>query len=81
MEELQKITKVENIRKSINEFLSKHRETLRKDIFGNHYAVNSREERRKIFGEESILSRFDLASLMPTYKKRWKTWENNRRRN
>ena len=34
-------------------------------------AINAREEKRKIFGEESILPRFDLSSLMPTCKKRW----------
>ncbi len=56
---LDELDEVENIRKSINYFLSKHGETQKNDILGI----------RKIFGEESILTCFELAPLIPTEKK------------
>ena len=67
---------VESIRKSINDFLSKHGETLSNDIFGITFIpVNAREERRKIFGEESILPCFGLSTLMSTcFKKGEKSY-------
>ena len=55
---------VESIRKSINYSLRKHDEIQRKDML----------DIRKIFGEESILSCFELAPLIPTWKKRGKTY-------
>ena len=67
---------VESIRKSINDFLSKHGETLSNDIFGITFIpVNAREEKRKIFGEESILPCFGLSTLMTTcFKKGEKSY-------
>jgi len=53
---LDELDEVESIRKSINYFLSKHGETQRNDILGI----------RKIFGEESILTCFELAPLILT---------------
>ena len=52
---------VDSIRKSINDFLSKHGETLSNDILGiTIISVNAREDKRKIFGKESILPCFGL---------------------
>ena len=67
---------VESIRKSINDFLSKHGETLSNDIFGITFIpVNAREEKRKIFGEESIIPCFGLSTLMSTcFKKGEKSY-------
>ena len=56
---IDELDEVESIRKSINYFLSKRGETQRNDILGI----------RKIFGEESILTCFELAPLIPTWKK------------
>ena len=61
---LDELDEVENIRKSINYFLSKHGETQKNDFLGI----------RKIFGEESILTCFELAPLIPTWKKRRKIY-------
>ena len=56
---------IESIRKSINYFLSKQGEIQSNDILGI----------RIIIGEESILSCFGLAPLMPTWKKEEKLIE------
>ena len=67
---------VESIRKSINDFLSKHGESLSNDIFGITFIpVNVREEVRKIFGDETIQPRFGLSTLMSTcFKKGEKSY-------
>ena len=58
---------VDSIRKSINDFLSRHGETLSNDILGiTIISVNAREDKRKIFGIESILPCFGLVSLIST---------------
>ena len=67
---------VESIKNAINEFLSKHGETLSDDIFGITFIpVNVREEERKILGKVTILPRFGLSTLMSTcFKKGEKSY-------
>ena len=67
---------VESIRNAINEFLSKHGETLSDDIFGITFIpVNVREEERTIFGKKTILPCFGLSTLMSTcFKKGEKSY-------
>ena len=56
---------VEEKKKAINDFLGKHGEKLSNDDFGITFVpVNAREDKRKVFGEESIIPCFGLSTLM-----------------